>query len=69
MKYFILVSVDQPTDGEWCESAEFKLSEDKEEIQKEFENAIVDGEYPFVLAGSVSAQGVARMDVSYESGE
>ena len=69
MKYFILVSVAQPADGEWCELAEFLVSENKEEIQKEFENAIVDGEYPLVLAGTISAQGIARMDVSYEPGE
>jgi len=27
----------QPADGEWCELAEFLVSENKEEIQKEFE--------------------------------
>lgn len=66
MKYFILCSVEVPQDGEWNELAEFKVSENKEEIQKEFENAIVDGEYPFIAAGTISAQGVARMDVSIE---
>jgi len=65
MRYFLLVSVDQPELGEWCELAEFLLSEKEADIKKEFENAIVDGDYPYVATGTISAEGVATIEVTH----
>ena len=63
MKYFILCALDQPQSGEWSECAEFCLFDTEKEADEEFQKQIVDNEYPYIASGSLSAEGVARIEI------
>lgn len=64
MKYFLICSVDPPVDGEWSEDCEFRFGT-KEDIDREFEALIVEGEYPLIVKGVVDAVASARIEVTY----
>ena len=52
MKYFLLLSVETPKDGDWSDMCEFKIGE-KEAIEREFDVHVQEGEYPLILVGAV----------------